>query len=41
MDGDRLLDSGPLGMVTNPKAKGLPFTCQHQFQTRSLFTPST
>lgn len=23
-----LLDSGPLGMVTNPKAKGLPRTCQ-------------
>jgi predicted nucleic acid-binding protein len=23
-----VLDSGPLGMVTNPKAKGLPLTCQ-------------
>ena len=23
-----LLDSGPLGMVTNPKAKGLPLACQ-------------
>lgn len=23
-----LLDSGPLGMVTNPKAKGLPAACQ-------------
>jgi len=23
-----LLDSGPLGMVTNPKAKGIPFDCQ-------------
>lgn len=23
-----LLDSGPLGMVTNPKAKGVPLACQ-------------
>jgi predicted nucleic acid-binding protein len=23
-----LLDSGPLGMVTNPKAKGIPLDCQ-------------
>jgi predicted nucleic acid-binding protein len=23
-----LLDSGPLGMVTNPQAKGLPLACQ-------------
>jgi predicted nucleic acid-binding protein len=23
-----LLDSGPLGMVTNPKAKGIPLACQ-------------
>ncbi len=23
-----LLDSGPLGMVTNPKAKGIPLECQ-------------
>lgn len=23
-----VLDSGPLGMVTNPKAKGLPLACQ-------------
>ena len=23
-----LLDSGPLGMVTNPKAKGVPLSCQ-------------
>lgn len=23
-----LLDSGPLGMVTNPKAGGLPLECQ-------------
>ena len=23
-----VLDSGPLGMVTNPKAKGVPLTCQ-------------
>ena len=41
MDGDRLLNSGPLDMVTNPKAKGLTFTCQYQSQMRSPFTPST
>jgi hypothetical protein len=23
-----LLDSGPLGMVTNPKATGIPLDCQ-------------
>lgn len=23
-----LLDSGPLGMVTHPKATGIPFDCQ-------------
>ena len=23
-----LLDSGPLGMITNPKATGIPFDCQ-------------
>ena len=23
-----LLDSGPLGMITNPKAKGIPLECQ-------------
>jgi hypothetical protein len=23
-----MLDSGPLGMVTNPKAKGIPLACQ-------------
>jgi hypothetical protein len=23
-----VLDSGPLGMVTNPKAKGIPLDCQ-------------
>jgi hypothetical protein len=23
-----LLDSGPLGMVTNPKAEGIPLACQ-------------
>jgi hypothetical protein len=23
-----VLDSGPLGMVTNPKAKGIPLNCQ-------------
>ena len=23
-----LLDSGPLGMITNPKAAGIPFDCQ-------------
>ncbi len=23
-----VLDSGPLGMVTNPKAKGVPLACQ-------------
>jgi hypothetical protein len=28
-----LLDSGPLGMVTNPKAKGLPFACQQWLKT--------
>ena len=28
-----LLDSGPLGMVTNPKAKGLPFICQQWLKT--------
>ena len=22
-----LLDSGPLGMITNPKAKGIPLEC--------------
>jgi predicted nucleic acid-binding protein len=28
-----LLDSGPLGMVTNPKAKGLPLACQQWLKT--------
>ena len=28
-----LLDSGPLGMVTNPKAKGLPLACQVWLKT--------
>jgi predicted nucleic acid-binding protein len=30
-----LLDSGPLGMVTNPKAKGIPLDCQ--LWLKSLF----
>jgi predicted nucleic acid-binding protein len=28
-----LLDSGRLGMVTNPKAKGLPLACQQWLKT--------
>jgi predicted nucleic acid-binding protein len=28
-----LLDSGSLGMVTNPKAKGLPLACQQWLKT--------
>jgi len=28
-----LLDSGPLGMVTNPKAKGEPLACQQWLKT--------
>jgi predicted nucleic acid-binding protein len=28
-----VLDSGPLGMVTNPKAKGIPLACQLWLKT--------
>ncbi|PSB41566.1 nucleic acid-binding protein [Chamaesiphon polymorphus] len=28
-----VLDSGPLGMVTNPKAKGVPLDCQFWLKT--------
>jgi predicted nucleic acid-binding protein len=28
-----LLDSGPLGMITNPKAKGVPLDCQLWIKT--------
>jgi predicted nucleic acid-binding protein len=28
-----VLDSGPLGMVTNPKAKGVPLACQQSLKS--------
>ena len=28
-----VLESGPLGMVTNPKAKGIPLACQLWLKT--------